>query len=92
MKERMIRYLTLFVNTLYYLCVSIWRKDIVVNALIEQRGGKIVHKNFGDDLNYYLLQELTGKKVIAVNNLLLKKNLHKNTKLFLCWFHSGFVR
>lgn len=62
----------LLCNTFYYLCVSLWRKDIVINALIDQRCGKIIHTNFGDDLNYYLIKELFGKKIITANNLLLK--------------------
>lgn len=60
-------------NTLYYLCISYWRKDIVVNSFLKQIGGKpIKHSNFGDDLNYYLIRELSGKNVICYNNLLFR--------------------
>lgn len=64
----------LFYNTLFFLCVSIWRKDIIVNSFLKQIGGrdKIKHSNFGDDLNYYLVKELSGKNVICYNNLLFK--------------------
>lgn len=76
---RFFRGYRLLCNTIYFLFVSLWRKDIVVNAFIEQRRGKIIHTNFGDDLNYYLIKELFGKRIITVNNLLFKKlGLHIN--------------
>lgn len=81
--NRLSRFWVLFYNTVYYLCVSIWRKDIVVNALIDQRCSKLIHTNFGDDLNYYLIQELFGRRIITVNNLLLKNLGFKMTN-FSC--------
>lgn len=82
-EKRLLRFFILFCNTIYYFCVSIWRKDVVVNALIDQRCGKLIHSNFGDDLNYYLIRELFGKRIITVNNLLLKKLGFKMTN-FSC--------
>lgn len=51
-------------NTVYY-----WISDkndvIIVNAPIFQLFNKIKHYNIGDDLNFYLLKELSGKRVFS---------------------------
>lgn len=36
---------------------------ITLNSWNKLRFGKILHRNFGDELNYYLLKELTGKPI-----------------------------
>lgn len=53
-------------NTLYYYLSD---KDnvIVVNASVFQFLSKIRHFNLGDDLNVYMLQAMTGKKVFIYN-------------------------
>ena len=37
---------------------------IVVNAWMDLYGTHILNKNLGDELNYYLIKELTGKRII----------------------------
>lgn len=51
-------------NTAYY---ALSNKDnfIVINAPLFQFMNKIKSFNIGDDLNFYLVSQLTGKKVIA---------------------------
>lgn len=39
-------------------------KCIFVKAWVKFKAGKIVHNNWGDDLNYYLLRLISGKKVV----------------------------
>lgn len=56
-------------NTIYYLSTS--RKDILlIDGWFRQRYGKLVKRNFGDELNVYLLEALTGKKVICARETL----------------------
>lgn len=52
----------LSVNTIYMLRFA--RKDVLlVNAAMNWHKDRVVHQNFGDDLNYYILKELTGKRI-----------------------------
>ena len=53
-------------NTAYY-CLLNKDNVLVVNAPLFQTLNRIRHFNLGDDLNFYLLSELSGKKVIAYN-------------------------
>lgn len=63
-----------FFNTLYYLK---FRKDsILIDSWIEQWFGAIEKRNFGDELNVYLIEGLTGKRVINASNTLFKGNPH----------------
>lgn len=71
--KRIFVYTEIICNTVYYWCVSKWRKHIVVNAFLDYYCGRFKHSNFGDDLNYYLIKELSGKHVICYNNLFLRK-------------------
>ena len=49
-------------NTIYSLRFA--RKDVLlVNASMDWHKDKVVHRNFGDDLNYYMLKKLTGKRI-----------------------------
>lgn len=51
------------INTLYMLRLA--KKDILlVNASMDWNKDGVVHQNFGDDLNYYILTILTGKHII----------------------------
>ena len=51
-------------NTIYWLLLGS-NNFIVVEGWLKQIGSKIVHRNLGDELNFYLLIELTGKRVIG---------------------------
>lgn len=49
-------------NTIYSLRFA--RKDVLlVNASMDWHKDRVVHRNFGDDLNYYMLKKLTGKQI-----------------------------
>ena len=61
-ERRIRRWWCMSVNTIYMLRFA--RKDILlVNASMNCHKDKVVHQNFGDDLNYYILKKLTGKKI-----------------------------
>ena len=61
-------------NTIYYL-LSDKKKTLVVNASVFQFLSCTRHYNLGDDLNIYLLKELTGKKIF-VNNQFYHKPIY----------------
>lgn len=72
------------------LCVQIrdvylyyFRHAIIVNGYVDDyRWLRIRHRNWGDDLNYYFLRELTGRPVVMYHNFKLAKWLH--LKNYLC--------
>ena len=57
------------VNTIRYLCTD-KNNRIVINAWVNLYGAEPAHRNLGDELNFYLVRELTGKHVFNYANLL----------------------
>lgn len=51
-------------NTIYYLLLN-KKKVLVVNAPLFQFLNGVRHFNLGDDLNFYLLRTLSGKRIFA---------------------------
>lgn len=50
----------------YLYCLLLYRGNmIVVNGWLNIKFGKITKRNFGDELNLYLLRELTGRPVVG---------------------------
>ena len=60
--KRYLNYISKVLNTLYYITVY-GSTGIVMNAWVFLRFGKIRHRNFGDELNYYILKSLTRMPV-----------------------------
>ena len=46
---------------------------IVVNAWMTLYGNKANNRNWGDELNYYLIRELSGKKIFNYSDLYVRK-------------------
>lgn len=65
-------FLYILCNTLHYLCTPPGSKNILVNAFLDLYCGHFRHQNFGDDLNYYLIKEISGKNIVCYNNLLFR--------------------
>ncbi len=60
-----------------------FHRAIVLNGYVDDHTWQgIRHRNWGDDLNYYLLRKLTGRPVILYHNFKLAKWLH--LKNYLC--------
>lgn len=60
-----------------------FRHAIIVNGYVDDHTWQgIRHRNWGDDLNYYFLRELTGRPVVFYHNFKLAKWLH--LKNYLC--------
>ena len=51
---------------------------IIVNGWLNIRFGRVVKRNFGDELNFYMLKELTGKQIIGYYDI---PHLHASTDL-----------
>ena len=61
----------------------LFRHAIIVNGYVDDHTWKgIRHRNWGDDLNYYFLKELTGRPIVFYHNFKLAKLLHLNN--YLC--------
>lgn len=61
----------------------LFRHAIIVNGYVNDHTWRgIRHRNWGDDLNYYFLRELTGRPVVFYHNFKLAKWLH--LKNYLC--------
>lgn len=61
----------------YLYCLLLYRGNmIVVNGWLNIKFGKITKRNFGDELNLYLLRELTGRPVVGYYDIphVLKHN------------------
>lgn len=58
-----------FINSIYYLR---YKKPLVISAWVEIKFGKVIHRNWGDELNIYLLELLTGRKIIVAENSLFQ--------------------
>ena len=67
-KDIIIRIGEILVNTpLYYLCPN---KYVLINANMNLYYKRIRHFNLGDDLNYFLINELSEKKVMNYKGIL----------------------
>lgn len=62
MIARIANYLSKLLNALYIFLFH-GNLGIMINSWNKIRFGRITHRNFGDELNFYLLHELTGKNI-----------------------------
>ncbi|MCQ2330023.1 MAG: polysaccharide pyruvyl transferase family protein [Paludibacteraceae bacterium] len=54
---------------------SFFKSHLIINAWTYFRRGKMIHNNWGDDINVYLIEYLSGGKVIIRNNSLILRLL-----------------
>lgn len=65
------------------LYLYMFRHAIIVNGYVDDHTWHgMRHRNWGDDLNYYFLRELTGRPVVFYNNFKFAKRL--KLKNYLC--------
>ena len=74
-KYKIYRFLVKLSNSLFYL--FFFRKPLIINAWVNVRFGTVIHNNWGDDINVYLLKLISKKRVIVANQSL---------------YHSYFIR
>ena len=53
----------------FYILIKSKGDFILLNAWVDIKYGKIKKRNFGDELNYYMLSELTGKQIACYYNI-----------------------
>lgn len=56
-------------NTLYSF---ISFKNIYINACTHIYFNNVQHENYGDDLNYYIIKKITGRKIINIRDTFIK--------------------
>ena len=52
------------INSIIYLT---YRHPIVITGWVIVRYGRLLHRNWGDDINVYLIERMTGKRVVVQN-------------------------
>lgn len=67
--NKLLRLTKIYVNTIRYFCTS-KNNRIVINAWMILYGKEPIHRNLGDELNYYLIRALTDKQVFNLPDLL----------------------
>lgn len=60
---------------IYFL--NLFNPPLVVSACIHLKRGRLLHYNFGDDLNLYLLSALSKRKIVFYDYSLICKIFHK---------------
>lgn len=54
-----------------------FRHALLVNAWVDDRSWVgIHHRNWGDELNYYLMQQISGRPIVIYNGFWLARHLH----------------
>lgn len=61
-----------FYNTLYYNIKASEDDRIYVNCWVDMKAHRPVHRNWGDELNIYLLEALTTKHIIPLSSVYCK--------------------
>lgn len=61
---------------------ELFTQNIIVHACIYFSWGKIMHRNWGDDINYFLLKKLTHKNIIPYDISTIANRRHK--KCYMC--------
>lgn len=73
--KKSFRVINKLLNTIYFLLLN-QNERLLINGYMVLYGKHVKHRNFGDDLNYYMLLELTGKKIINYNDIYIHKAIH----------------
>lgn len=73
LKNRFCRVVGNVLNTLRYLIDRDRESHLVINAWMNMFGREPKHRNLGDELNYYLISELSGKRIYNLINLYVGK-------------------
>ena len=71
LKYRIIFMLIRIPETIRYMCCN---KKILLNVWIELNKNKVLHRNFGDELNFYLIKKLSKKRIFNQSNILCKNH------------------
>ena len=79
MKSRIRVWYAMAINSFSYIR---YKSPLILNAWVNVKNGCLNHNNWGDDINFYLLEKIAGKKVIFRNKSLLHRLLPFT--IFIC--------
>lgn len=57
--------------------INFFNPPLVISACVHLKKGRLLHNNFGDDLNLYLLSELSKRKIVFYDYSIVCKIFHK---------------
>ncbi len=66
------RFFIRLANTIYWMCIPNDRLLYIKSGTIQHFGKNVIY-NLGDDLNYYILREITNKRIVNIKDTFLKK-------------------
>ena len=72
-------YLHPLINSFIYV---FYKNTILVNSWVEVQYGHLTNRNWGDDINVYLLEKISKKKVLIMNQSLLHRKSKKDN--YIC--------
>lgn len=52
-----------YITKIKNLYIDIFKQPIIINACLFYSYGKIVHRNWGDDINYFFIKAITGRQI-----------------------------
>ncbi len=74
LKKRILRFLSLLFNTLPMLLLR--RSNILlINASMNLTRNEVIHSNYGDDLNFFILKHITNKYIFVYHQILNVRRL-----------------
>lgn len=73
LKDKIYRTVGNVINTLKYLRETNKESCLVINAWMNMFDGEPKHRNLGDELNYYLIRELSDKHIYNLINLYVRR-------------------
>lgn len=73
--KKILRYIDNVYRDIYF--VNFLNPPLVISACVHLKRGRLLHYNFGDDLNLYLLSALSKRKIIFYDYSIVCKILHK---------------
>lgn len=68
--------LTVFKKVPETFCFLCTKDKILLNVWMQLSKDNVMHSNFGDDLNYYLMKSLTNKHIFNLSNILVKNKVN----------------
>lgn len=68
-----------YINTI----IELFTKHIVVNACLFYNAGKIMHRNWGDDINYFFLKKLFKRNIVCYDYSSIAHRTNKNNYLII---------
>lgn len=78
-EKLIINYMHPLINSCIYV---FYRNPILLSSWVDIRFGKIINRNWGDDINVYLLEKISKRKVVVINQSLLHRKSNKEN--FIC--------